>query len=88
METVTFKLQEEIAKKIDNLINPLHYNNRTEFIREAIREKINKIENDNVMRSLEKFKGAAKTKVSDEMLHEAGEIAVKKIAKKFKVKLD
>jgi metal-responsive CopG/Arc/MetJ family transcriptional regulator len=46
METVTFKVQEDILKRIDSLLKPLHFNNRTEFIREALREKINRIEYD------------------------------------------
>ena len=44
MESVTFKLQEDILKKIDNLLIPLNFNNRTEFIRDAIRDKLHKIE--------------------------------------------
>ncbi|MBW2995297.1 ribbon-helix-helix domain-containing protein [Candidatus Woesearchaeota archaeon] len=46
MEIVSFKVQGSILKRIDGLLRPLHFNNRTEFIREAIREKINKIEKD------------------------------------------
>lgn len=88
MQTVTFKLQEDIARKIDHLVKPLHYNNKTEFIREAIREKINKIEKDSVLQELYKFKGAAKAKVSDARLHEIREDVAKKYAKKFGVSLN
>ncbi len=88
METVTFKLQEEIIKKVDRLVEPLHYSNRTEFIREAIREKINKIENDAVLRELKKFQGAAKVHVSDARHEQIREEVAREYAKKFGVKLD
>ena len=39
METITFKLQENILKKMDGILRPLNFNTRTEFIREAIRDK-------------------------------------------------
>jgi metal-responsive CopG/Arc/MetJ family transcriptional regulator len=88
MQTVSFKVQENILEKINKLLRPLHFNNRTEFIREAIREKINTIENDVFMQELVKFKGAAKTKVSDKRLHELREEIARKFAKKFDIKLD
>ena len=88
MEIVTFKLQEEILKKIDSLLKPLHFNNRTEFIREAVREKLKKIETEKFMKKLAKFKGSAKTHVSDERLHEIRDEVAKEYAKKFGVDLD
>ena len=83
METITFKLQEDILNKIDQLLKPLHFNNRTEFIREALREKINKIDKEEILEALIKFKGSAKTKVSDERLHKIREKAARKYADKF-----
>ena len=88
MEIFTFKLQEDIAKKINHMIEPLHYNNKTEFIREAIREKINKIEKDLVMQTIEKFKGSAKISVDDGKLHQIRKEVAKKYANKFGIKLD
>jgi len=88
METVTFKLQEEIIEKMDSFLKPLHFSNRTEFIREAIREKLNKIEKDPVIEALEKFKGSANAHVSDKRLHEIGEEIFRKYAEKFGVKSD
>lgn len=89
METVTFKLQEEIIEKIDKILRPLHFNNRTEFIREAVREKLSKVEErDVVIKSLEKFKGSAKVHVSDKRLHEIREEVAREYAKKFGVKLE
>lgn len=88
METVTFKLHEKLLKKIDKLLRPLNFNNRTEFIREAVREKLYKIETERLMRKLAQFKGAAMVKTSDEKLKEARENAVKRYAKDFGIDLD
>lgn len=87
METVSFKIQEEILTKIDELVKPMNFNNRTEFIREAIREKLNQAEKEQVIKKLTEFKGSlkGKFKMNEE---EAGEIAVRQIAKKLGVKLN
>ena len=79
METISFKLSEDIIEKMDSMLKSLHFNNRTEFIREAIRDKLNNVESDPFLRALQKFKGAAKIKVTDEMLRKARE----KVSKKY-----
>ena len=78
METVSFKLKKEIIKDIDQLIKPMRFNNRTEFIRQAIREKLNNIETELFLRKIKKFKGAAKTKTSDKKIHRIREEIGKK----------
>ena len=88
METVTFKLQEDVIKKIDTVLKPLHFSNRTEFIRESIRDKLNSIEKDVVLQQLALFKGASKRKTSDKELHKIREKVFKEYTKKFNVKLD
>ena len=88
METVTFKLQEDVIKKIDTVLKPLHFSNRTEFIRESIREKLNSIEKDFVLQHLVAFKGAAKKKVSDKELHKIRNKVASEYAKKFGINLN
>ena len=39
METITFKMDSSLKKEMSEAMNPL-YSTKTEFIREAIREKI------------------------------------------------
>lgn len=68
MQLVSFKLQENILKDVDNMLKDLHFNNRTEFIREAIRDKLIYIENQRFAKKIIKFKGIAKTTTSDEDL--------------------
>ena len=88
METVTFKLQENVLKKIDEILKPLHFNNRTEFIREAVREKLNQIETEKFMKRLAQHKGAAKVKISNEKLGEIKENIAKKYAQQFGISLE
>ena len=88
MDTISFKLQEDIVKTMDKLIKPLHFNNRTEFIREAIREMIWKIETEIMMHQLKKYKGAAKVHVTEEQYEKAREEVGREIAKEMRVKLD
>lgn len=88
MELVTFRLQENILKKVDSFIKPLYFNNRTEFIREAIREKLYNIETEQIMKELKKFKGSSKVKVSDKRLRQIKDEVGREYAKKFGIKLD
>ena len=87
METVTFKLHEDIIKKIDKNLRDLNFSNRTEFIRDAIRDKLNQAEKEEAIRKLASLKGSlkGKTKISDK---EASKRASKMIAAKFGLKLD
>jgi metal-responsive CopG/Arc/MetJ family transcriptional regulator len=88
MEIITFKLQGDILREIDDILRPLHFSNRTEFIREAVREKLNKIEKDLFLDELEKFKGAARTRVSDKRLHKIREEVAKKYAERLGIRSD
>jgi len=85
MELVTFKLQGHILKKVDKLLKPFNFNNRTEFIREAIREKLYQIEIEHFVKDLEKYKGKAKTKTSDEELEKIKTEISEEYLKKYKL---
>ncbi len=87
METVTFKLHEKILQKIDRILEPLHFNNRTEFIREAVREKLHQIETENFMKRLAQHKGTAKVHLSDEKLRDIKEDVAHKYAARLGVSL-
>ena len=87
METVTFKLQEDILKKIDSLLKPLHFSNRTEFLRECVREKISDVEGDKFMRAIMEFRGSAKKTVSDARLREIRDEVGKEYLKKAGITL-
>lgn len=66
MEAVTVKFQENILKKIDRTISEHNFNSRTEFIREAVRDKVISLDRDKLIEEFMKFKGKAKVKLTDE----------------------
>ena len=60
MEVVTIRFQEDILKKIDENLTLHNYNSRTEFIREAVREKLSELSRDELIGKFLEFKGKAK----------------------------
>ncbi len=82
MESVTIKVEPAMAKEMDKAMHPL-YSTKTEFIREAIREKIKKL---NIEKDLEEYRkthprwGAKQTTYEQE--RHAREEAWKKLCKK------
>lgn len=71
METVTIKLQKSVAKKIDKNLKDFHYSTKSEFIREAVREKLAKLEKEKAWNKFFSLRGALKnSNVSDERLKE------------------
>lgn len=86
MEVISLKLENELLNEIDNKLVKYRYGTRTEFIRDAIREKLSDLEKEGLLRELTRIKGSSKHKTSDEQLHHAGEMAFKLLEKKFKAK--
>jgi len=87
MESITIKVNDEMASEIDKAMKP-NYSTKTEFIREALRDKLKQIEGDKFLMALKKFQGAAKVHVSDEMLEETREKVMNELIKKRGIKLD
>jgi len=67
-EMITLKLDDVFLKEIDNIVSNSGYQNRTEFIRNALREKVEETKLKDAMISLGHLKGASKKKTSDEAL--------------------
>ena len=57
MEVVTVKFQEDVLKKIDESIAEHNFNSRTEFIREAVRDKLAELSKEELMSEFLKFRG-------------------------------
>jgi Arc/MetJ-type ribon-helix-helix transcriptional regulator len=87
MESITIKVEENLAKEIENAMKH-GYATKTEFIREAVRDKIENIRKDKFLMALLKFKGAAKPKYSKDELHKNRERIAREYAKKFGIGLD
>ncbi len=78
---VSLKLEKNILKEIDANLIKRRYSTRTEFIREAIREKIKELEKEEL---LKKYYGASKRKTTDEELHRVRQAAFEELEKEIK----
>ena len=60
VQLITLKLEKSFLKDIDRLVKEGHYHNRTEFIRETLRNGINQKRANEFLRHLESWRGKAK----------------------------
>ena len=87
MESITIKVEDKLSQEINKAMQP-DYTTKTEFIREAIRDKIKVIRKEKVIDELKKYFGKAKTKTSYEQERKIREEIGKKFTDKFGIKLD
>jgi len=73
MEVVSVKFQEDVLKRVDKSITDHNFNSRTEFIREAVRDKLEELSKDDLIKEFMKFKGKAKKTTTDEERHKIRE---------------
>ena len=88
METVTVKFQENVLRTIDKSITEHDFNSRTEFIREAVRDKLSELNKEDLIKEFLKFRGKAKKKTTYEENRKTREIVSRELMaeldKKFK----
>ena len=84
METISLKMENNMLSEIDQKLGQHRYSTRTEFIRDAIREKLSELEKQEVLKNLSKLQGSSKKKTSDEKLHAARDKAFDILEKSFK----
>lgn len=84
METICIKLEDEFAHDIEKAIKKHHYTTKTEFVREAMRDKLSNLEKEELLKKVAAMYGASKHKTTDEQLHQAREKAFKDIENTFK----
>ena len=65
MEAISLKLDENLLQNMDQSINKYNFSTRTEFIRSAIRDKLDNLKKDELIEQFLKFKGKANKKISD-----------------------
>jgi len=87
MESITIKVDKGLAQKMEMAMKP-DYSTKTEFIREAIRDKLEDLEKKRLIEHFKNYFGKAKVKVSDERLREIREQVGREYAKKFGIDLD
>mgnify|MGYP001612609846 CR=1 FL=1 len=73
MEPVTIRLENKFLKDIEKTMKEHRYTTKTEFIREAIREKIKELEKQEALARVRRLYGTSKRKTTDEELHKVGE---------------
>jgi len=86
MQIINFKLQENIIRQIDSSLKEFNFNNRTEFLRDAIRDKLEELDTKKRLRMAEKVWGSAPRKVSDKELRKARDRIGKEYFKRFGLK--
>ena len=79
MEAVTVKFQEDVLRKIDDSISEHNFNSRTEFIRDAVRDKLVKLSREDLIKEFMKFRGKAKKKTTYEENRKTREIVSKEL---------
>ena len=83
MESISLKLEKEFLSDIERIMKQNRYSTKTEFIREAIRDKIKQLEKEETLKKIDKIYGSSKRKTTDEDLHKAREKVANFYEKKF-----
>ena len=84
MEAVSLKLEDEFLHDMEKTMKKHRYTTKTEFIREAIRDKIRDLEKEEALIRMRKLYGASRKKTTDKELHSAGEKAFEELEKEIK----
>ena len=80
METVCIKLDEGFAREVEQVMKRHRYATKTEFIREAVRDKISDLDKELALARVRALYGSSPRKTTDAQLHAARELAFEEIA--------
>ena len=83
-EMITVKLEDSFLREIDGIVELQGYQNRTEFIRNALREKVEQSKIKEAMIQFAHLKGASKKKTTDEQLEKIRLKVFEEFEKKLK----
>jgi metal-responsive CopG/Arc/MetJ family transcriptional regulator len=83
MDVLNIKIEKGIIRDIDKSLRKYRYSTRSEFVRDAIRQKLTDLEKEELMRAVAKVRGSSKHKTSDTQVHETRERLIKKLEKQF-----
>lgn len=81
METISLKLDKTLLKNIDKNLSKHNFSTRTEFIRTAIRDKLEGLTKEELIKEFLKFKGASGKLTTEKEYERIREQAIKEIAK-------
>ncbi|MBI2548444.1 hypothetical protein HYW21_03770 [Candidatus Woesearchaeota archaeon] len=90
METISVRFEENFIDDLEKVMKEHRYATKTEFIREAIRDKIKDLEKQEALLQLERMYGAGvnKRKMTPKVLRRAREEAAREIAQKLGTRLE
>ncbi len=83
-EMITVKMDDVFLGEVDNVVKNEGYQNRTEFIRSALREKVEAIKLKKAMMELAHLKGSAKKKTAEEDYEKIRAKAFEELSKKLR----
>lgn len=81
---ITLKLNENFLKELDTLVKKHKYHNRTEFIRAALREKMEQARLQQLKKEIWKLKGASKRRITDEEYEQGRKEAFEELYQELK----
>ncbi|MBI5393412.1 ribbon-helix-helix protein, CopG family [Candidatus Woesearchaeota archaeon] len=84
METISLKLEKEFAEELQNIMRKHRYTTKTEFIREAMRERIKQLEKEYALIKLRNIYGSSKRKTSRKELDDAKDKAFEELEEIFR----
>lgn len=84
MEVLNLKIEGKILREIDRTVQDHRYSTRSEFVRDAIREKLSELETEKMLRHITKIQSISKHKTTDEELHRVREAMAKAVEKRLK----
>ena len=82
-DMITVKLEDIFLNDIDSIVKNEGYQNRTEFIRNALREKIEEIKLRKAMMELANLKGSAKKRTTEASYEKIRATAFEEISRKL-----
>ena len=83
-EMITVKMDNVFLGEVDNVVKNEGYQNRTEFIRNALREKVEEIKLKKAMMELAHLKGSVKKKTTEDDYEKVRAKAFDEISKKLR----
>ncbi len=88
METVTVKFEDTFLQEVEEVMKKHRYATKAEFIREAIREKLEHLEKKEAVKRALEFYGQGKMKgrkITDEKIHQVREKVVHELLKEMEL---
>lgn len=83
MRTISLKIAEPVLERIDNHLEMHNFSTRTEFIREAIRDKIQQLESNKFEQEMREFLQAQQSSHDDELAKEIKHDVFVELEKRF-----